>query len=345
MTGEALYPVASDAISYPMLSDFHARAPWLNGDLQTLRNTLVRPKFDLSPWPERRLEFDLGDGDRLLAKLHRPSEPGERPILLLIHGLTGCEDSTYLRASAAHFLRLGYPVVRLNLRGAGPARPLAEGHYHAGRSDDLRRGLAVLADQVPEAAVGVAVMGYSLGGNMLLKLLGEGGLPLPIHAAASVSAPVDLKATQVRMMQPRNWVYHGYLLRRMKAESTAAPEVLAAVRSVWEFDERVVAPANGFAGAEDYYAQSAAKGYWRGIRVPTLIVTALDDPWIPGESYLRQRWSENRHLTLLTPKQGGHVGFHGRGSRTPWHDRCFEAFLGEVARQPARSLSAASMAK
>ena len=131
----------------------------------------------------------------------------------------------------------------------------------------------------------------------------------------------------------------------MKAESRADPEVLAQVRSVWEFDEKVVAPANGFAGAEDYYARSAAKGYWRGITVPTLIVAALDDPWIPGESYLREPWHENPHLTLLTPDHGGHVGFHGRGGSTPWHNRRFEIFLKEAALQPARSRSAASMAK
>lgn len=328
-----------------MLPDFLPRFPWLTGDLQTLRNTLVRPRIDLSPWPERRLELELGDGDRLLAKLHLTGEAGVSPLLVLIHGLTGCEDSTYLRASAAHFLNLGYPVVRLNLRGAGPGRPLAQGHYHAGRSADLRRGLAALGELVPQASAGVALMGYSLGGNALLKLLGEGDLPLPVLAAASLSAPIDLKATQVRMMQPRNAVYHAYLLRRMKAESRADPKVLAQVRSVWEFDEKVVAPANGFAGAEDYYARSAAKGYWRGITVPTLIVAALDDPWIPGESYLREPWHENPNLTLSTPDHGGHVGFHGRGGSTPWHNRRFEIFLKEAARQPARSRSAASMAK
>ena len=328
-----------------MALDFLPRFPWLTGDLQTLRNTLVRPRIELSPWPERRLELDLGDGDRLLAKLHLPAGPQVKPPLLLIHGLTGCEDSFYLRGTAAHFLRLGHAVVRLNLRGAGPGRALARGHYHAGRSADLRRALVELAAPLPEIERGLLAMGYSLGGNMLMKLLGEGELPLPILAAASISAPIDLKATQVRMMQPRNALYHRYLLSRMKAESTADTKVLAEVRSVWSFDEKVVAPANGFAGAEDYYARCAAKGYWRGIAVPTLILSALDDPWIPGESYLRESWAENRHLTVVTPARGGHVGFHGRGSPMPWHDLRFESFVRDLGLQPARSFSAAATAK
>jgi hypothetical protein len=326
------------------LPDFVPRFPWLNGDLQTLRNTLVCARVDLSAWPGEALTLDLGDGDRLLAKLHRPGRGAGLP-LVLVHGLTGCEDSLYVRRTARYFLERGHAVVRVNLRGAGPGRPLARGHYHAGRSEDLRRLLAGLAARLPELEAGAGLVGYSLGGNMLLKLLGEGGLPLPVAAAASVSAPVDLKATQVCMMRPRNRLYHRFLLSRMKAESLADPDVLRKVETVWDFDELVVAPSNGFAGAEDYYARCAAQGYWRGIGVPTLIVAALDDPWIPGAAYRVEPWHENPHLTVLTPRHGGHVGFHGRGSPVPWHDRSFAAFLEERAAQPARSVFAASMAK
>ncbi len=328
-----------------MFPPFRPRPPWLTGDLQTLRNTLVRPRPDLSPWPGETLSLELGDGDRLRARLHRPAGPAAGPPLVLVHGLTGCEDSVYLRASARHFLLRGHPVVRLNLRGAGPGAALARGHYNAGRSGDLRRAFAALPAWLPGARDGLAAIGYSLGGNLLLKLLGEGNLPLPVLAAASVSAPIDLKAAQVRMMAPRNGVYHHYLLRRMKAESKADPALLARLRSVWQFDQEVVAPAGGYAGAEDYYARASALRFWRGITVPTLIVAALDDPWIPGASYLAQPWSENPWITVLLPRHGGHVGFHGRGGRSPWHDRCFEIFLGAAAAQPARSRSAAATAK
>jgi hypothetical protein len=336
-----------DALAFdPAAHPFRPRFPWLNGDLQTLRNTLVRACVDLSPWPETRLELDLGDGDRLLAALHRPKAPRSGAVpLVLVHGLTGCEDSLYIRKSALHALERGRSVVRLNLRGAGPGRAAAAGHYHAGRSEDLRRALAGLAARLPELRDGAALVGYSLGGNMLLKLLGEGSLPVPVVAACSVSAPIDLKATQVRMMAPRNAPYHRFLLTRMKAESLADPAVLAEVETVWDFDERVVAPQNGFAGAEDYYARCAAKGYWRRIGVPTLIVAALDDPWIPGASYRAEPWGENPALSVLLPAHGGHVGFHGRGTRTPWHDLRFADFLETIeAGQPARSRSAAETA-
>ncbi len=328
-----------------MTEPFVPRFPWLTGDLQTLRNTLVRPRIDLSSWPAQALRLDLSDGEALLATVQLPGSGAERLPLVLLHGLTGCDDSIYLRASARHFLSAGHPVVRLNLRGAGPGRALARQHYHAGRSEDLRRALAGLASQIPELASGVGLMGYSLGGNMLLKLLGEGDLPVPVRAACSVSAPIDLKAAQVRMMEPRNALYHRYILGRMKAESLADPALLAEVRSVWEFDDCVVAPANGFAGAEDYYARCAAKRFWRAIAVPTLVLAALDDPWIPGECYLAEPWRENPALTVLTPRHGGHVGFHGRRSRVPWHDRTFQDFLAERAAQPARSFSAAVGAK
>ena len=181
-------------------------------------------------------------------------------------------------------------------------------------------------------ARGVLAVGYSLGANMLLKYLGEDAAP--IRAAAAISAPIDLAASSRRLREPRNRVYHGWLLRRMQEEALAgeglAPgerEAIDSARSVLEFDDRVVAPRNGFAGAADYYARCSALGFLPSIAVPTLIIQALDDPWIPGATYEKVAWSANRHLFPLLPAQGGHVGFHGRGTRLPWHDRCLEIFF------------------
>jgi predicted alpha/beta-fold hydrolase len=129
------------------LTAFRPRFPWLGGDLQTLRNFLRRPYHDLAAWPAERLELPLrdGSGDRLVASLHRAGE-GARGLIVLLHGLTGCEDSLYIRASAAFWLARGRTVMRLNLRGAGPSRPLCGEHYHAGRSGDLRDALVALED-------------------------------------------------------------------------------------------------------------------------------------------------------------------------------------------------------
>lgn len=323
---------------------FRPRFPWLGGDLQTLRNFLRRPHHDLAPWPAERLELALrdGSGDRLVASLHRPGETVERArgLVVLLHGLTGCEDSLYVRASAAFWLARGTTVVRLNLRGAGPSRPLCRDQYHAGRSGDLRDALLALRESgAVDFGGGLYLMGYSLGANMLLRFLAEEGADFAVTAAASVSAPIDLKATQLRLMRPRNWLYHRYLLGQMRAEALAAPRELSAVEraaivsadSVFAYDEQVIARRNGFAGADDYYRQCSGLRFLPAIKTPTLLVQAEDDPWIPAACYRGFDWRSNPALTLRLTAGGGHVGFHGQGSTAAWHDRAAEAFFQATA--------------
>lgn len=318
---------------------FRPRPPWFGGDLQTLRTTvreaLGRAPFRLTGTPAR-LSFPMpdGSGDVLLGALDRPAtgEAG-RPLAILIHGLTGDEDGAYMHATAAALLAAGHPVLRLNLRGAGPSRPLCRGHYHAGRSEDLR---AVIAQLPPDLARhGLVLVGYSLGGNMLLKFLGENDSPVPVRAAAAISAPIDLAATSRRFLARRNAVYHRWLLDRMKAEALAAPGLdpaqaprIRALRTTLEFDEVVVAPPNGFAGAADYYHRSSAVRHMGGIRSPTLVIHALDDPWIPADAYTGFPWHENPALVPLLPRSGGHVGFHDRAGA--WHDLCLIRFLADL---------------
>ena len=203
------------------MPEFVPRTPWLGGDLQTLRNFLVRHFPDLTPWPGQRLTLPLddGSGDALSAMLHRADPDFGNPLVILVHGLTGCEGSSYILQSARHLLSEGYPVLRLNLRGAGPSRPLCRQQYHAGRSDDLRMALTEFVRSEPGAAAqGLVLAGYSLGANMMLKFLAEGVDGLPVGAAAAVSAPIELQAAQQRIMMRRNCVYHRYLLERMKEE-------------------------------------------------------------------------------------------------------------------------------
>ena len=321
---------------------FRPRAPWLGGDLQTIRNTLrnrIGIRADLSPWPGERLHLAMedGTGDALMAMLHRPPNSGDRPLVILAHGLTGCEDSAYMRNSARSLLRAGYPVLRLNLRGAGPSRRACRREYHAGRSEDLRAALRHLP---PDATVGgIVAIGYSLGGNVLLKYLGEEGASAPLRAAVAVSAPIELKSAQRRIMQPRNRVYHRYMLDRMKIECTEGHEgvseperrAVIAAGSVYEFDDVFVARRNGFGTADGYYATCSAERFLPEIRVPTLVIHAQNDPWIPAAPYLRFDWSQNRRLMPLLPKSGGHVGFHARGDRLAWHDRSALEFFDSVA--------------
>ncbi len=319
------------------LPGFRPRAPWYGPDLQTLRNVLRGPVT--TPPPGVRTErltlpLDDGSGDVLSARLDRPPASWERggPVVVLIHGLGGDERSAYLEASAGRLLRCGRTVVRLNLRGAGPSRATCRAQYHAGRTEDLLAAISALpADLVSEELV---LVGFSLGGNMLLKFLAEFGDRAPVRAAMSVSAPIDLAAASRRILERRNTVYHRHLLTGMRAEALAAEglsdderRILGEVRSIVEFDDRIVAPRNGFAGAEDYYARCHARRFLPEIRVPTLVLHALDDPWIPAEAYTSFDWSSAPALVAGLPPGGGHVGFHAQGGRVPWHDRCLEALL------------------
>jgi predicted alpha/beta-fold hydrolase len=309
-----------------------------------VRNALRHRAPVLSRYSVARIPFEMSDrsGDCLVGHLQDPGPgSGASPLIVLIHGLGGSAQSAYMETSAFHWLLRGHRVLRLDLRGAGASRPLCRLQYHAGRTSDLRdvlRGLA--AGYAPS---GLLVVGYSLGGNLLLKLLAEHGSELPIHAAAAVSAPIDLAAASQRFLSRRNRLYHTTLLRAMKRESVLpgaelTPREQTAIfeaRSVLEFDERFVAPRNGYAGAQEYYEKNSALRFLHRIRVPTLLVQALDDPWIPEESFTNFPWRTNPHLVPLLSPGGGHVGFHGRGSRIPWHDLSISAFVAhELALAP-----------
>jgi predicted alpha/beta-fold hydrolase len=170
---------------------------------------------------------------------------------------------------------------------------------------------------------------------MLLKFLAEYADEFPLRAAASVSAPIDLAAASQRFLAPRNRLYHRHLLNAMKAECLGgAAEVserelraLASLSSIYEFDEHIVAPRNGYRDAEHYYRENHARRFLGEIRTPTLLIHARDDPWIPHEAYTDYPWRRNPQLLPLLPRSGGHVGFHDRDRDTPWYNRCIARFL------------------
>lgn len=316
---------------------FRPRFPWCGGDLQTLRNAMMRGRPDLSPWPAETLHLAMGDGsgDRLVARLHHPKPGPTRPLAILIHGLTGSEDSAYILETAYRLLTAGWPVLRLNLRGAGPSRAHCRWQYHAGRSADLADALVGL----PEDALrlGTVAIGYSLGGNMLVKYLAEQGVAGPVRAAVTVSVPIDLAAAAYRFQAPRNVIYHRAMLAWMKHEALAGPATeaeraaLSEARSVVEFDDRFIAPRNGFDGAADYYDRCSALRFLGAVQVPLLALHARDDPWVPAAAYEAFDWGKYPNLILGLSGGGGHVGFHGRGGHGAWHDRAIRAFLDRLA--------------
>jgi hypothetical protein len=313
------------------LPPFQPLGIWRGGDLQTLRNRVQLPRDIIDRWPGTQLLFPCtdGSGDQLCGTLHFPDTAAGggvgRPLLVLIHGLSGSEDSSCVRVSAGYLLESGYPLLRLNLRGAGRGRALARGTYHAGRSEDLAAVMASLAAEL--RANGVVAIGFSLGGNLLLKYLAESGSAAGLTGAISISAPIDLMAAQQCIMRRRNLIYHQHLLTGMRAERGHTAKD---IRTIAEFDDRVVAPQNGFRDAAHYYSVCSAAPLVTSVRVPTLVVHAADDPWIPAASYERVKWHENADLRLLMPPSGGHVGFHSSGIDRPWHDLAILHFLSRL---------------
>ena len=322
---------------------FRERAPWFGGDLQTLRNVVRGAPPDL-PGGERLL-LPMPDGDRLAARLDRRADPIARPLIVLVHGLAGSEASGPVVASMRHLVGQGWPVLRLNLRGAPPSRPTAAGHYHAGRTEDLAEALRGLPAHLTR--YGIVLLGHSLGGNLVLKFVGEGGHGLPMLAAVAVSTPIDLAATSVRMLTRRNFFYQRYMLNAMKrdalapgaAVSAAERAAVAAARTVYEFDDRFIAPRFGYRDAQDYYESNAAKHFLADIARPTLVLHALDDPWIPAASYTAIDWSRLPMIEAELTPRGGHLGFHGRGSRVPWHDRVTAWWLARRLRLEPNEIS------
>jgi len=338
-------PSDGGSSSYPR---FNPRFPWMGPDLQTLRNTLVQRQRPLEASKStaaeaavgRRLHLDLDDGtgDVLCAWLQEPlgfSSPSS-PLLVLIHGLAGCEESSYMEVSARTFVELGYRVLRLNLRGAGPSRASCRFQYHAGRTVDLRSALhALQRDHSELSRAGFLLTGFSLGGNMLLKFLAEYPDEFCIHKAVTVSAPLDLSATAQRILKPRNALYQRHLLSKMRKEcfgkgaeiSPRERERVLGARSIYEYDEVFIAPRNGYRGAEHYYAENSAKSFLAEVRCPTLLIQALDDPWVPEQAYREASLQSHEFVYPLLSRGGGHLGFHGKRSEIPWHNLCMKQFF------------------
>jgi len=316
--------------------EFRERPPWIGCDLQTLRNFLCGGPPELLGG--ERLLLPMPDGDKLAARLDRPFDPdAARPLVVLIHGLAGSESSPNTVATARLLVHDGWSVLRLNLRGSEPSRPTSAGRYHAGRTEDLAAALCALPRRLERR--GIFLVGHSLGGNLVLKFLGEGGHGLPTLGGVAVSTPLDLAGTCACMMKPRNAIYHRHMLRSMKSEALAAGAALTtaeraaivAARNVYEFDDRFVAPRFGYHNASEYYQANESRRFLPDITAPTLIVHALDDSWIPRACYQAIDWARLPMIETALTDRGGHLGYHGLDSRTPWHDRVTSQWLATQA--------------
>lgn len=299
------------------LDDFKPGLPWWGGDLQTIGAYFVSrfPRLPLHPFERLLLPIDDGSGDSLVAALHRQETGRDRPLVVLIHGLAGCEESCYMVATAAYLLGCGFPVLRLNLRGAGPSRLHCRREYHAGSTAELHAAIQGLDPDL--RGRGLLAIGFSLGGNILLKYLAEYRGHTPVLAAASISAPIDLADASRCLLRWRNTFYQRHLLAGVKRSTTlprsdlTAKEraAILAARSIHEFDHAFTAPRNGYPDADRFYEANAAQRFLDAIRTPTLLIHARDDPFVPATAYERVEWRRLPYLTALLPRSGGHLGF------------------------------------
>lgn len=275
----------------------------------------------------RREVIPTADGDALRVHWTDSGSSPTAPVMLILHGLTGCASSGQVLGIAVKARRAGFRVIRADLRNAAGDTPSA-GIGHAGRSEDIR----TLLDHISKCAGDspVSIVGYSLGGNIALKALGELGADARnrVSAVVAISVPIDLDHSCTSIDTGSNTIFRRYFLRRLgrlvAARQRAHPERYGGVEvegvdSLREFDDRVVAALCGFESAEDYYARSSSLPWIPKIDVPTLLIHARDDPFVPFQPYEDPSIAANPRVTLLATQHGGHAGFWGR--RGLDHDR------------------------
>lgn len=341
----------SSVTSQVVNADFRVPRGLRSGHLQSVRNRVLPRHYGLEAAASSRVILaptDDDTGDRLAVTIHRLPRAG-RGLVLLVHGLGGSAESVYIRASAAGLLRAGFNVARVDLRCAGFSKLTTTNTYHAGKTEDLRAVLRVLARRPEAAADGsppaLAVMGFSLGGAMTLKLLGEPLAGLPVVAGVAVSAPLDLVVGSRHLSSSTFGLYERAVVRGLRDDALSpAPDgrprltdvernAVLGARSLPDFDDALTAPRHGWRDAHEYYSVNSAVQFLPLIAVPTLIIHALDDPMIPAEPYLAVDWEgleRSGPVRRAITAHGGHVGFHERGNPMPWYVGRAVGFLSET---------------
>jgi hypothetical protein len=297
----------------------------VSGHAQTLGGFIWprRFRFRALQADEKRF-FEIEPEVRLLAHCRWQTERREHPTLLVVHGLEGSSESVYMLGTAAKAFDAGFNVVRLNQRNCGGTEHLTPTLYHSGMVDDLRAVLRELIerDNLPR----LFLAGFSMAGNMALKLAGEdaGRTPAELSAVCAVSPSVDLRATAdaIELRQNRLYLksFIKHLRRRVQTKQKLYPELyditdLNTVRTIRDFDERFTAVHGGYANADDYYNRSSSVPFLKDISLPTLIIHAQDDPFIPFAPLSDPSVKGNPNILLLAPAHGGHVGFIAADTR------------------------------
>lgn len=303
---------------------------------QTLASHFLARRISL-PAAEERL-FQVEPQVQVLCCCHWQPERRQSLTLLIVHGLEGSSDSQYVLGTTVKALAARMNVVRMNVRNCGGTEALGPSLYHSGLSADVGAVARALLQQ--ENLPRLALLGFSMGGNLVLKLAGEWGREAPsqLRAVCAISPAVDLNASAAALHRPGNWIYEQYFLwnlrRRMRRKARLYPGRydLRRLRRVWtlrDFDDRITAHYCGFSGADDYYARASASRVLERIAVPALLLHSSDDPFIQILPETRARLKANPNLCYVETERGGHCAFiaEADGYDGRWAERSAIEFL------------------
>lgn len=303
-----------------------------NPHAQTIAGTMIPRRFKIVEKQTESRFFDTHPGVRVLAHCSWQEERTSRPTLIIAHGMEGSTESRYMLGTAEKALGAGFNAVRVNYRNCGGTEHLTDTLYHAGLTEDLKQITDELIQR--DGLREIYLIGFSLGGNMVLKLAGEYGssIPAAVRGVVAVSPSIDLAACADAIEMRRNIIYRRRFVKSLrdrmmrKAELFPGrydPSLLRGITTIRQFDDAYVAPHCGFRDSADYYERASALRVIDRISIPTLIVHAKDDPIIPYAPLQQPEVEANPNVTVLAPEQGGHVGFisaNAEGENRYWSE-------------------------
>jgi len=315
---------------------------WLaNAHLQTIAGNFQR-RDNLLPEPEERL-FPVAPEVQVLCLCHWQRERRQRPTVVIVHGLEGSARSTYVVGTSSLAWQRGWNVVRMNIRSCGGTERYCHTLYNSGLSADVRAlaGLLTGAEGLPQ----IMLVGFSMGGNQVLKAMAEWGRESPpqVMAAAAISPSADLSLCADRIHRPSNYVYEWWflhsLIRSLKRKARLFPTRIQVptwwkITSIRAFDELVTAPQFGFLGAEDYYTRASSSRLLEHIARPTMVIHALDDPFVELSAATEAKLHANPWITYRRCRHGGHCAFledtEGPGDAGRWAEKRAVEFLAHA---------------
>ncbi|MGH8101319.1 MAG: YheT family hydrolase, partial [Chthoniobacterales bacterium] len=311
-----------------------------NGHVMTIAAAFVPRKFDVTLSEERLFKVDAES--RILGRCNwQEGKRRDAPVIVILHGLEGSSESNYARGIAEKAFHAGFHTVRLNQRNCGGTEALTATLYNSGMSGDYRAVLGELSNG--DGFEQIFFAGYSMGGNLVTKMAGEFGdaAPRALRGVCAVCPAMDLGACADALERRDNYFYQRHFVKGLMSRYARKVKLFpdrysldgfGSVRSVREFDDKLTAPIFGYKDAQDYYETVGAKRLLAQVRVPLLMITAQDDPFVPYDSFMRANPAQNPAIKFVAPDHGGHCGFISKtsGAERFWAEQKIVEFCSAI---------------